>query len=392
MESDPTQQRALNGAERLVARPPALIFGIPIADVTLAETLERIGGLVRDGRSHRRTHQICTVNVDFLVNALDDDRIATILRDATMCLPDGMPLVWASRWLGTPIRERVAGSDLLPLLVEQSATQGWHVHVFGSAPDVAARAERVLRERYPAARFTIEPGPIVSDVRDFDDETLDGIAAVDADVLCVALGNPKQELFIDAHRERLGIPVMIGVGGSVDMIVGEQRRAPSWMQRTGLEWLWRAGSDPRRLAPRYARDIRVFGPALAREIQRSRAGRHGAGLAVDHRDDVVDVSISPDQQLTPAAYQRAVVRLDDGNALRITGCEAAPGTEALAQLVGLVAVAKRGAGASWSHPGRPQWLDESQVQAGLLPVDDGSATTKRPPSGPEDRYDGAHGD
>ena len=267
-----------------MSRPPALVLGVPVADITLAETLDAIEELVADGRRHGRTHQICTVNVDFLVNAQRETHVGDILRRATICLPDGMPVVWASRLLGTPVRERVAGADLVPLLIEQSASRNWHVHVFGSSPDVADRAGSMLRERFPIARFTIQAGPRIADVADVADDVLDRIASVDADILCVALGNPKQELFIDVHRERLGVPVMIGVGGSVDMIVGEQRRAPSWMQRSGLEWLWRAGNDPRRLGPRYVRDLRLFVPALARDWWRSRKDRVGHRLQTTPTD------------------------------------------------------------------------------------------------------------
>jgi exopolysaccharide biosynthesis WecB/TagA/CpsF family protein len=366
MEANQTQQRALNHVERPVTRPPALIFGIPVADITLNETLTTIGDLVRDGRNHGRTHQVCTVNVDFLVNALGDRHVADILRRATLCLPDGMPVVWASRMLGTPIRARVAGSDLVPLLIEQSATCGWHVHIFGSSPDVANRAREELRSCYPSSRFTIEPGPIITDVSTVADDVLDGIAAVDADILCVALGNPKQELFIDAHRERLGVPVMIGVGGSVDMIVGEQRRAPAWMQRTGLEWVWRAGTDPRRLGPRYARDLRVFAPALVHDWRQSWRHRGGSGLEIAFDDGRIEMDITGSQSLSAARYQDTVDRLMDGSGLHIVDHGIAPMTTALAQLIGLVAVARRDSGVEWAQTAPPSWIEERRLPANLL--------------------------
>jgi N-acetylglucosaminyldiphosphoundecaprenol N-acetyl-beta-D-mannosaminyltransferase len=123
-------------------------------------------------------------------------------------------------------------------------------------------------------------------------DDLDEIRSFDADIGCIAFGNPKQEQFIARFGAHLGIPVLIGVGGTLDFIVGEQRRAPRWMQRSGLEWLHRAGSDPRRLARRYARDARVFLPALARQAWRGRPRRTAGGLEirVGETTTVVDVS------------------------------------------------------------------------------------------------------
>jgi exopolysaccharide biosynthesis WecB/TagA/CpsF family protein len=386
MDTNETEHRALINVDRRVVRPPALILGIPVADLTLEDTLRAIDELVRDGRRHGRTHQVCTVNVDFLVNALRDDHIARILRHAALSLPDGMPVVWASHLLGTPVRERVAGADLVPLLVEASSSGGWHVLIFGSSPAVAGRAEALLRSLHPAARVSVQAAPVISDVYDVDEAVLDGIAAVDPDILCVALGNPKQERFIDAHRARLGVPVMIGVGGSVDMIVGEQHRAPSWMQRTGLEWLWRSGTDPRRLVPRYLRDLRVFAPALVREWRRSRRRRHGSGIVVRFSERRVEIELADARALGDAEYQEAVDLLSSGSQLRVSDRGVVPRPAALAQLVGLVAASKRGAGTEWAHRTRPRWIDEHNLPASLLAWDHGADATNPPRS--EDRGGG----
>lgn len=253
--------------------PTVSLLGIEIASVTMAETLTLIEQLVRIGREDDRTSQVATVNVDFLVNALEDPALASILSGADLCLADGMPIVWGLAGLGTPIPERVAGSDLVPLLFERSAESDLRIHVLGSATHVAERAERLVAERYPGARVTFDPGPRIEDPRDIAESLIESIRAVDADILCVALGNPKQERFIAAHRERLGVPVQIGIGGSIDMLVGERVRAPKWMQRTGLEWVARAIQEPGRLGRRYAHDIRVFVPSYGREWWRARRRR-----------------------------------------------------------------------------------------------------------------------
>lgn len=296
----------------VVNRPPALLFGIPIADVTMHETVDLVDEFVRIGRRDGRTFQIATPNVDFLVQTQDRPDVHRILRRSDLCIADGAPIVWASRMLGTPVRERVAGSDLVPRLVERSAVTGSKVHVFGSSPDVAERATAMMADRHPDARFTFDPGPMIPDPTDVPDAVLVSIAAADPDILCVALGNPKQERFIAHHRERLGVPVMIGVGGSLDMLTGERRRAPGWVQRVGLEWVWRAAQEPRRLGPRYAHDLRVFGPRLARELRAARSRRFAGGIEIDAGRDAVSIRIGPFPDPPAEAYAAAASSIDQG--------------------------------------------------------------------------------
>jgi N-acetylglucosaminyldiphosphoundecaprenol N-acetyl-beta-D-mannosaminyltransferase len=328
-----------------VRRPPALVFDVPIADVTMAETIELINELVIVGRTRGTTHQVSTVNVDFLVNALEQPELADILKCADLCIADGMPVVWAARMLGMPIRERVAGSDLLPLLVESSQSTGHHVHIFGSSPEVASAASELLRERYPTSRFSVDPGPMLRDVEHVDEDVLAAIAAVDADVLCVALGNPKQERFINANRARLRTPVMIGIGGSLDMLVGKRRRAPRWVQVIGMEWVARAVQEPRRLGRRYAHDIRIFLPRLMRAWQASRARRTAAGLQVATIDSCVCVRVMADVVATVEDWQRAADAAAAGAPLSIDFAGmTAINDEALAQIVGLDRLSKRSGG------------------------------------------------
>ncbi|HWL42372.1 MAG TPA: WecB/TagA/CpsF family glycosyltransferase [Ilumatobacter sp.] len=316
-------------------RPPSLLFGIPIADVTMAETVDLIGDLVQRGRHDGHTFQIATVNVDFLVNAIDDSEIHATLQGADVCLADGTPVVWAARLLGMPLRERVAGSDLLPELVARSESTGWRIHVLGSAPAVAERAVAMMRSRYPAAAFTVDPGPIIDDPADVDPATIESIVRAAPDILCVALGNPKQERFIAAYRERLGVPVLIGVGGSLDMFTGERKRAPRWVQRIGFEWVVRALQEPRRLGPRYLHDIRVFGPRLASVWRASRRRRRHGAIELALTPSEVTVTCAPVGAPGGASWSDAVAHLDTGAALHI-GPPTRLGDAAAAQLVGLL--------------------------------------------------------
>ena len=325
-----------------MTRPPALLFGVPIADLSMNETLSLIGELVEDGRALGRSHQIATANVDFLVNALDAPELRAILQQADVCLADGMPVVWGAALVGMPIQERVAGADLVPRLVEASQSTGWRVHVFGSSPSVADRAMELFADRYPKAAVSIEPGPRIPDPSSVDDKVLDDIAAVDADILCVALGNPKQERFIEAHRDRLRVPVMIGVGGSLDMLVGERKRAPLWMQRTGTEWIARMVQEPRRLGRRYAHDVRVFGPRLVREWWDVRSRRGDPGLSLDVGEGAVVARVGGEAVPALDAWNRAVDVLGARGGLQLsTGSATSIRDGALAVLIGLVAQARR---------------------------------------------------
>jgi exopolysaccharide biosynthesis WecB/TagA/CpsF family protein len=325
-------------------RPPALLFGVPIDDLTMDETVAAVGDLVAHGRRHGRTHQIVTANVDFLVNALADDDVHHVLQRADICLADGAPIVWAARSTHM-LRERIAGADLVPALAARSAAAGWRIHLFGSAPGTAERAAELLIERFPGALITGDSGPFINDVSQIDEALLATLVAADPDILCVALGNPKQEKFIRAYRQRLGAPVMIGIGGTLDFIVGGRRRAPRWVQRIGLEWVVRAAQEPRRLGRRYAHDGWVFFPSLARYLQVIRRYRADADcLRYEVADTHVLASIeagsgavsesSSWQQAVDAVAKAGFVRIDTGSSSRLS-------MSALCELVGLVRAARR---------------------------------------------------
>ena len=130
---------------------PCVLFGVPVDGYTNDETLDRLGHLIDDGRRHGRAHQVATVNVDFLVNAITDRTVLDLLQNSALNLADGMPLVWASRLLGTPLPERVAGADLVPALARASAGRGWRIHLFGAAAGVAERARSTMLHEHPSA-------------------------------------------------------------------------------------------------------------------------------------------------------------------------------------------------------------------------------------------------
>ncbi|MBI3360461.1 MAG: WecB/TagA/CpsF family glycosyltransferase [Chloroflexi bacterium] len=223
---------------------PLAILGVPIHDVTYAETLALIEEFIAAGRPH----QICTANPEFVMAAQSDDEFRFILNRADLVLPDGIGLIWASTWLAatrnsqSAFRERVAGSTLTWKACELAARRGWRVYFLGAAEGVAARAAEILREKYPSLNVagTFAGSPRVED----EDEIVERVRAAAPQILLVAYGAPQQDKWIARNSARLGVPVMMGVGGALDFIAGVAARAPDWMQKLGLEWFHRLLHQP----------------------------------------------------------------------------------------------------------------------------------------------------
>lgn len=214
------------------------ILGIPVHDVTAEETLALIDQFVRRGAPH----QLCTVNPEFIMTAQKDLDFQQILQQSALNLPDGIGVVWAAKRYGQPLRERVAGSDLVGQIADRAQTTGWRIFLLGAVEGVAERAAKVLRERYPQTNIV---GAYAGSPRPEDEADIAArIRSSTADILLVAYGAPKQDKWIARNIERTGVAVAIGIGGSLDFIVGTQKRAPQWMQRAGIEWLYRLVREP----------------------------------------------------------------------------------------------------------------------------------------------------
>ena len=246
-------------------RQMLILLGIPIDNLTMDETIGRIEEFVRIGRATGKTHQVATVNTDFLVKSLEDAALRDLLQHIDLCTADGMPLVWGSRLLGVPLKERVAGSDLVPLLAQRAAENGTTLYFMGSGTGVAAQAAATLENRYPGLRVVGTSSPYWNPDKPFDPAILTEIKTLKPDILLVALGNPKQELWIKQYGAEVGVPVAIGIGASLDFIVGVTKRAPVWMQNTGLEWVARLVQEPGRLWKRYLLGLTKFGPSLLKQ-------------------------------------------------------------------------------------------------------------------------------
>lgn len=191
------------------------------------------------------SRHVCTVNPEFVMIAQRDVNFFNILNRADLCIPDGVGLLWAARWLGRRLPQRVTGSDGLPLIAERAAKAGWRLYLLGAAPGVAEKAADVLRGRYPglqiAGTYAGSPAP------DEEDAIVQRVNASGADLLFVAYGAPEQDKWIARNLPRLQVKMAMGVGGAFDFIAGLVPRAPLWMRRLGLEWLYRLYLQPSRI-------------------------------------------------------------------------------------------------------------------------------------------------
>jgi N-acetylglucosaminyldiphosphoundecaprenol N-acetyl-beta-D-mannosaminyltransferase len=227
------------------------VLGVRVDDMTTDEMLT----LVEQFIAERAPHQLCTVNPEFIMAAQQDETFRQVINHAAVCLPDGIGVLWAARRLEHPLRERVAGSDMVEQIAARAARAGWRIYFLGAAPGVADKAAAILQSRYPglvvAGTFAGSPA------LDEQDALVERIRSTQPDVLFVAFGAPAQDVWIARNQPRLQAPIAVGVGGAFDFIAGVSRRAPMWVQRLGLEWLHRLYCEPwrwrRQLAlPRFA--------------------------------------------------------------------------------------------------------------------------------------------
>lgn len=241
------------------ARPPIAILGVPFDNVTKDEAVRLVEKMI----ASRRPHYLVTPNVDFLVKARRDVELRRILFEAHLVLCDGTPLVWASRLLGNALPERVAGSDVVPLLIEAAAQKGYRLFLLGATPESARRAVRNLRARFPELIIAGHYSPPFNQLLEMDHEEIKRrVLEARPDLLFVSFGCPKQEKWVAMHYRSLAVPVTAGVGATIDFLAGQVKRAPHWMQRSGTEWIFRLAQEPRRLFRRYLTDLWVFGTSI----------------------------------------------------------------------------------------------------------------------------------
>lgn len=239
----------MKGDPRRVLPPPEWLLGVPLRALSMREALDLAERLIRE----RRRGFLCFMNVHVVMEARWRAVVRSALRAATAVLPDGMPLAWFLRWRGHRGQERVYGPDFTAAMLDRSARRGFRVYLYGGRPDTLARLERVLPRRFRGLKLA---GTFPPPFRARPDVTADRtdvrrINRVRPDIVFVGLGAPRQELWMGRNRSRVRAPVLAGVGAAFDFLAGTKPQAPRWMMRLGLEWLFRALTEPRRLGRRY---------------------------------------------------------------------------------------------------------------------------------------------
>lgn len=238
------------------------MMGCQIDNLSMEETLHTIEKFIQSGRPHQHV----VVNVDKLVKASRDVELRRIINECPLINVDGMPVVWASRLLGKPLKERVAGVDLFESLMKRSAEKSWRVYLLGAREEVVLGVKQIYMRKYP--------GLTVAGYRngywkpEEEAEVVEQIKAAQADLLFVAISSPMKEHFLGRYQAEMRIPFAMGVGGTFDVAVGKVKRAPVWMQGAGLEWFYRFLQEPRRMFKRYFVDDMFFFWLLLKEYVR----------------------------------------------------------------------------------------------------------------------------
>lgn len=224
------------------------ILGVGVSAVDMELVLKTIEGWI----DHGQPNYVCVTGVHGVMESQADAELLEIHNTAGLVTPDGMPLVWLNRWRGARHVQRVYGPDLMLELCERSVGKGYRHFFYGGAEGVADLLVSRLKERFPGLEIAGTYCPPFRSLTDKEDEEIVRmITASDPDLVWVGLSTPKQERWMRSHVHRLGDVVLVGVGAAFDFHAGLKPQAPAWMQRSGLEWLFRLLSEPRRLGPRY---------------------------------------------------------------------------------------------------------------------------------------------
>jgi N-acetylglucosaminyldiphosphoundecaprenol N-acetyl-beta-D-mannosaminyltransferase len=256
------------------------ILGVGVGPINLDDAIATIEGWI----SERSRNYVCITGVHGVMESWRDARLRRIHNEAGMVTPDGMPLVWLSRLLGKHRTERVYGPDLMRKRTAASSLRGYRQFYYGGAEGVANRLKHVLTAAHPDLEVAGTYCPPFHALTAREDQTaVDAINAAQPHIVWIGLSTPKQEFWMATHLGRIEAPVMVGVGAAFDFLAGTKRQAPLWMQRSGLEWLFRLCSEPRRLWRRYAYIVPGFaihavGDLVRRAIRGFEKARSGSPL------------------------------------------------------------------------------------------------------------------
>jgi len=243
--------------------PEVWIWGVPLARLTYGETIDQVDRLIERGEPAF----FVTANLHYAMLTDRDPRLRAVNDRAAFVVADGMPMVWYSRLARKRLPERVAGADLIYLLSRRAAERGHRVFMLGGAAEVAEKAADNLRRRYPGLKIVGVETPMLADLSAREHaELIRRISLAGPDLLFVAFGQPKGELWLAENYQALGVPACVQLGASFDFVAGRVSRAPRWVQRIGAEWVYRMRREPRRMIPRYFNDAVFLLKAVFRDI------------------------------------------------------------------------------------------------------------------------------
>lgn len=247
------------------------ILGTPVSSLTIEELFRDWESVIKEGKKA----QVCITPVNSILAARATARVQAIYKHADYVLCDGVPVKWASKFLGDPIKERITGLDVLPRIFPFALQNNFSIFLLGASPGVAETLKKVMEVKYPGVKIvgTFVPPFRAEFSKEENEEMIAAINAVKPDILLVSLTAPKQDIWIAENLEKLETHVAIGIGGAFEVAAGMIQRAPLWMQKSGLEWFYRFLQEPKRMFKRYFVEAPLFIPLVLKQRFSKHSGR-----------------------------------------------------------------------------------------------------------------------
>jgi len=239
-------------------------WGFPVDNLSLEEALQQIEGFIRTGKPHQHV----AINVDKIIKMRKDPQFRKTIAGCDLITIDGQPLIWVSRLLGQPIKERFGGLDIINGIIPRAADKGYRIYLLGAREEVVEKVVEYYKLKFSSLKIAgwhngyweaRKEEKIVTEIRN-----------VKPDILFVAVSSPKKEVFLQKYLRKMDVPFVMGVGGAFDIIAGVTKRAPKWMQRCSLEWLFRLYQEPLRLWKRYLIEDPIFVWLVLKELVKVR--------------------------------------------------------------------------------------------------------------------------
>jgi len=239
------------------------ILGTPVSSLTMDELFRDWESVIKEGEKA----QVCITPVNSILAARATARVQEIYKHADFVLCDGVPVKWASGFLGDPIKQRITGLDVLPRIFPFAESRNFTIFLLGASPGVAETLKKVMEAKHPGVKIvgTFVPPFRAAFSKEENEEMIAAINAVKPDILLVSLTAPKQDIWIAENLEKLDTHVAIGIGGAFEVAAGMIQRAPLWMQKSGLEWFYRFLQEPKRMFKRYFVEAPVFIPLIIQQ-------------------------------------------------------------------------------------------------------------------------------